>query len=185
MYKSFFIALLLISSMIHSFAQNSGVSVELHYPLMSANENNNYSDVSGLFGAAFQFQFTDHEVFNYGVEYKFDLNQSFQRYEGSPGSSFNFMMNQINGFGKVNIDALKKTKIYTNAGFVFYKYKDSQYQPGFTGFNIGGGLSYEFIEKFYAQISYNYIHAGLKQRQTGFVDVENFSALRMGIGFKI
>ena len=168
-----------------SFSQSTGITVELHYPITGAHENNNYSDVTGIFGAGFQFQFSDAEFVNYGLEYKFDLNQTYQRYEGSASENINFMMNHLNGFAKINLDLMQKTKVYTNAGFTFYKYKGGQSQQGFTGFNAGAGLSYEFVEKFYAQASYNYIKAGLKQKQTGFVDSETFSTFRIGIGFKL
>ncbi len=169
------------------FAQNSGISVGLHYPLTIPAEKNNYSDVNGTFGMGFQFQFTDDEVFNYGLEYEFDMNQTYQRYDfgSSQTDSFNFMMNHLNGFTKINLDRAQNIKFYTDAGFTFYKYKEGQGQQGFTGFNVGAGLNYEFIEKFYFQATYHYINTGIKQQQTGFIDKENFNLFRIGIGFKI
>lgn len=168
-------------------AQNSGISVELHYPLTMPAEKNNYSDVNGVFGMGFQFQFTDNEVLNYGIEYKFDMNQTYQRYDygSSQTDSFNFMMNHLNVFSKTNLNRAQNIKFYTDAGFTFYKYKEGQGQQGFTGFNVGAGLNYEFIEKFYFQATYHYINTGIKQQQTDFIDKENFNLFRIGIGFKI
>ncbi len=94
MQKLLFILVLFFHFQNLLFAQNSGISVELHYPLTMPAEKNNYSDVNGFFGMGFQFQFTDNEVLNYGIEYKFDLNQTYQRYDygSSQTDSFNFMM---------------------------------------------------------------------------------------------
>lgn len=183
--RNFIFLTIFLSSLLNVFAQKTGISAELHYPFLMPSDKNNYSDVNGIFGGAFQFQFTDNEVVNYGIEYKFDINQTYQKYENSTPDKFNFVMNHINGVLKVNLDLMQKTQLYTDAGFTFYKYKGGSQQQGFTGFNVGAGLNYQFIEQFYGQLTYNYVNAGIKQQQTGFQDKENYGIVRLTIGFKI
>jgi len=179
------ISLLLITTSLFSNAQKSGINAEIHYPFTIPNEKNNYPQVDGIFGGAFQFIFTDSEFANYGIEYKFDSNQTYQKYEYSNPVKINFVMSHINGVLKVNIDAMQKAKLYTDAGFTFYKYKKGLGQQGFTGFNVGAGLSYDFIDQFYGQLTYNYVHAGLKQQSSDFKDKEKFGIVHVTLGFKI
>lgn len=183
--RKIIILLVLISNFCLGFAQNSGIIAELHYPLLMPSDKNNYSEVNGVFGGAFQFQFTDNELVNYGIEYKFDLNQTYQKFEYTTAERLTFIMNHLNGVLKVNLDLMQKTKLYTNAGFTFYKYKGGAEQQGFTGFNVGAGLNYQFIDQFYGQVSYNFVNAGIKQLQTDFHDKENFGIFRITIGLKI
>jgi opacity protein-like surface antigen len=168
-----------------SNAQISGINAEIHYPFTMPGDKNNFSEVDGIFGGAFQFQFTDNEFVNYGIEYKFDINQSYQKYENTSVNKFNFVMNHINGVLKVNLDLMQKAKLYTDAGFTFYKYKGGVSQQGFSGFNVGAGLSYDFVDQFYGQLTYNYVNSGLKQQQSGFEDKEKFGVARITLGFKI
>lgn len=166
-------------------AQNSGVSVELHYPYVSSNSNNNYSDVNGIFGGVVRFQFTDNDFANYGISYQFDMSQTYEKNYINDVNKLNFLMNHIDGFVLLKLDDVNDLQFLIQSGFTFYKYKENNYQPGFTGFNIGGGLQYPLNEKFYIHATYNWLKATIKQKQTNFVDGEKYGIVRAGIGFNI
>ena len=86
---------------------------------------------------------------------------------------------------KINLDDAQQIQLLLQGGFTFYKYKESNYQPGFTGFNVGSGLHFNLSDQFYIHASYNWVKASIKQKQTEFVDAENFGIVRAGVGFKI
>jgi len=185
MNKFFLFLAITLSLITRSIAQDSGLSLELHYPLDFEKSTNQYTDVQGIFGATLQYQLTDNDKFNYGVEYKFDLNQANKVLEYSPSSQFNFLVNHINLFAKMNLDEYEKFKLYIAGGFSVYNYNKSSTSSGYTGFNGGVGLSYDLVERVYFQTNFSYVKAFLKKRQTGFVDTESRQIIRFGVGFKI
>lgn len=187
MYKYLIILVIALSSFLQINAQDSGVSFELHYPAIFADENNNYSDVQGVFGGAIQYQLTDNNKFNYGVEYKFDISQvkKVGRDSTIPVTNRNILINHLNIFSKLNLDDYEKFKMYVDAGFSTYKDQENSKSQSFNGFNGGLGLSYDMIERVYLHTSFNYIKAFKKDKQTDNVETESQQIIRIGIGFKL
>jgi len=168
----------------NSIAQDSGLSFELHYPLVFENPNNQYSETQGVFGGALQYQLTANDRFNYGVEYKFDLNQTKKITEIS-SEDLQFILNHLNLFAKINLDDTNAFKLYVDGGLTIYKYKQSVASQSYTGFNAGLGFSYDIMERIYLHTNFNFIKSFKKQQQTGFVDTESKQVIRLGLGFKI
>lgn len=167
-------------------AQDSGVSFELHYPFAIADVQNNTTELTGLLGAAVGFQFSNMSNFNYGIKYKFDqYTYSQDRLNSIQTERKNFMMHNINGFGKYYINYSGTMEAVFEGGLTFYKYNKSNTQPSYFGFNLNPGLNYNFHENFYALVNYSYINTGLKDRQTEYVKKEQFHVFRVGIGFKL
>lgn len=187
MYKHLITLAVILGSFSQINAQDSGVSFELHYPAIFANENNNYSDVQGVFGGAIQYRLSDNNKFNYGVEYKFDISQvkDVRRESTIPVTSRNILINHINIFSKLDLDDYQKFKMYVDAGFSTYKDKENSNSQSFNGFNGGIGLSYDMIERVYLHTSFNYIKAFKKDKQTDNVETESQQIIRIGIGFKL
>jgi hypothetical protein len=185
MNKYFFFLLLSLGFLSQSIAQDSGLSFELHYPIDFEKSTNQYTDVQGIFGGSLQYQLTDNNEFNYGIEYKFDLNQGRKILQYSTGETFNFLINHINFFTKLNLDEYEKFKLYIAAGFSVYNYNKSSTSSSYTGFNGNLGFTYDLIERIYFQSNFSYVKAFLKQKQTGYVDTESRQIIRLGIGFKL
>ena len=182
------IILLLVLSFSFFFkaqSQDSGLSFELHYPLDFEKSTNQYTDVQGIFGAAIQYQLTANDKFNYGIEYKFDLNQGNKILQYSPNKPFSFLINHINLFTKLNLDDYEKFKLYISAGFSVYNYNKSSTSSSYTGFNGGVGISYKLVDRIYFHSNFSYVKAFLKQKQTGYVDTESRQIIRFGVGFRI
>ena len=186
MRKYLFIFIVSFFSLTQTKAQDSGLSFELHYPLVFADDLNSFSDVQGIFGGALQYQLTDNHKFNYGVEYRFDLSQSRKdNFNVITSTSFQYLMNHINLFTKLNVDEMEKFKVYIDAGFTVYKYKEGSNSQSYTGFNGGLGFNYDIMRRIYLQANFNYIKSFKKQQQTSFVDKESHQIIRFGLGFKI
>lgn len=184
--KQYFIILLLVFgsfSFIH--AQDSGVSFEVHYPLDFEKETNQYSEVFGIFGGALQYQFTDAARYNFGVEYRFDLNQANRLFDGGPSKKVQFVQSHLNIFSKIYLDDAERFKGYVAGGFTTYKYSQSSTTQAYIGYNVGIGFNYDLLERVYIHSSYSYIKASKRQKQTDFVDDETRHIIRFGLGFKL
>lgn len=177
---------LVLSWIIPTNAQNSGVSFQLHYPLIIPADDNYVNDVSGIIGGSISFQFTDEPVYNYGIKYTFDqiASRTNSRYTTTV-TELNFMTHHINGFGTANLNYSETVKGVVEAGISFYKYRESTTQPSYFGFNTGTGINFEFHDHFYAFASYNFIKTSLKNKQTEYIEKETLQAIRAGIGFKL
>ena len=186
MRKITLIAVLLVVFFGKMNAQDSGVSFELHYPILIPDATNYVSETNGVIGGGIGFQFSDADVFNYGLKYKFDQISSRTTLIGSNTSnSLNFMIHSINAFGTVNLNNSQTVKGVVEAGIAFYKYRESTTQPSYFGFDLGPGINVEFNEQFYAFGSYNFLKTQLKQKQTGYIESEKLQAIRIGVGFKL
>lgn len=185
--RTFLVPIVLILSwIIPTNAQNSGVAFELHYPIIIPADANYVNDISGIIGGSISFQFTDNPVYNYGLKYTFDqlASRANSRYTTAV-TELNFMTHHIDGFGTVNLNSTQTVKGVLEAGISFYKYRESTLQPSYFGYNVGPGINVEFHERFYAFASYHFIKTGLKDKQTEFIEKETMQAIRAGIGFKL
>ncbi len=142
--------------------------------------------VNGLLGGAVGFQISDNMDFNYGLKYKFDQLVFNTTYDNSHNvTRTSFMMHHVNGFGTYSINDSETFKAVLEGGLSFYKYKRSNLQPSFFGFNISPGLNLEFRNQFYLFLNYSFIKTKLKRRQTGFIENEKMNTVRLGVGFKL
>lgn len=186
MRKLFITFSLTFSMLISIFAQESGISLEIHYPIVIADPSNFSSEISGLFGANFLFQFSNNEMIDYGIKYTFDQIQTQQSiYNNNQINKYNFVMSHIDGFGVIDLNSQKNLKANIEGGISFYKYQKSTTQPGYFGFNAGTGLNYEFERRFYAFLHYNFIRTSRNEKQTDYVKIEKIQAFRIGIGLKL
>jgi hypothetical protein len=171
---------------INNSAQNSGVSFELHYPIIIPDSKNYVDEANGIIGGSVQFQFSNSDLLNYGIKYKFDQIASRVTFENtSTVNDLNFLTHHINLFGNYNLDRSETIKAVLESGITFYKYKNSSTNPAFFGFNISPGLNVQFHEKFYGLLNYSYVKTSLKQKQTNFRDRETMQFVRIGFGFKL
>jgi len=185
MQKSTILILILFSFFIKSSAQYSGMSFEVHYPLVFSDENNTYSDSQGVLGGTLQYQFTENIPYNFGLEYKFDLVQTVERLsEYSEPTKRNFLISNINVFGKMLFITVPELQIYASGGFTQYKYKNTTAGRSHLGFNVGGGLSYDIYDKIYILSNYSLLKTNLKDNSGEFSKDETHQVIRMGLGFK-
>jgi len=180
------VLLISISTLSNINAQDSGLSFELHYPTIFVDENNDFSDVQGVFGGTIQYQLSANDKFNYGVEYKFDISQvKVKLSDTAPTTNTNILINHINVFSKIDFDEYQKFRMYVNVGFTTYKNRESSNSQSFNGFNGGLGLSYEMLDRVYLHTSFDYIKAFKKVKQTDIVETESQQIIRIGLGFKL
>ena len=185
MYKFIIRIIILFGFNTKSNAQYSGMSFEVHYPIIFSNEGNTYSDSQGVLGGALQYQFTDNIPYNFGVEYKFDLIQTIEQLsEYSEPTKRNFLISNINVFGKMLFITVPELQLYVTGGFSQYKYKGSETTPSYLGFNIGGGLSYDIYDSIYMLSSYSFIKTSQKSFSGDYKSDETNQLIRVGFGFK-
>jgi len=185
MKKSIILFAILFGFFLKSNAQYSGMSFEVHYPIIFSDEANTYSDSQGVLGGALQYQFTDNIPFNFGLEYKFDLIQTVEHIsEYSEPTKRNFLISNINVFSKMLFITAPELQLYVTGGFSQYKYKQSSDGRSHLGFNVGGGLTYDIYDKIYLLSSYSYIQASLKQNDGVSYNSDKHQLIRAGFGFK-
>jgi len=184
MRKLILISIYLLAGLQLINAQNSGISVEIHYPITFADQYQ--GDLSGVLGGSFQFQFSDNEKFNYGVEYKFDTNQATLIHENSTAKKKVYLYNHINLFSKINLDTAERLKMYLSTGISIFKYNNSKRSPSYIGFNVGTGFSYNITNQLYLFTNYTFIKARKKQQNNSeYIDRETLQIIRLGVGFNI
>ncbi len=185
MFKYMLLLVVIFSFSFQNIAQDSGLSFEVHYPLIFSDKNNTYSDTSGVLGGVLQYQFTDNIPFNFGVEYKFDLLQTVENLsEFTEPTKRNFLINNLNVFSKMLFVTIPELQLYTSAGFTTYKYKNTTAGRSHIGFNAGAGLSYDIFEQIYFLASYSFIKATLKQNDGESLTSDKHHLVRLGAGFK-
>lgn len=171
--------------LIKTNAQYSGMSFEVHYPLIFSSEKNTYSDSQGVLGGTLQYQFTENVPFNFGLEYKFDLIQTVEQLsEYTDPTKRNFLISNINLFSKMMFITHPELQLYVTGGFTQYKYKKTTPGRSYLGYNIGGGLNYDFNEKIYALTNYSFLSASFKENSGDYKKDETHQLVRLGLGFK-
>jgi len=183
MRKTSLFLLFLIGFTTLSKAQSTGISAEIFYPIVSTEDYQ--GNLDGVLGGAFQFQFSDEAIFNYGLEYRFDTSQATIAYENSPVKSKMYIFNHINMFSKINIDKDKRFKAFIDGGFSVFKFGGGSTARNYIGYNVGAGLSYDIMEQFYIFSNYNLVKATKKQNSGEFEYKETLNIIRFGIGFNI
>ncbi len=184
MYKKIIFFTILLGFAIKSNAQYSGMSFEVHYPLIFSNSLNDYSDTNGVLGGSLQYQFTDNIPFNFGLEYKFDLIQAVRKLEYSDPTQINYLISNINLFSKMMLITMPEMQIYVSGGFTQYKYKSNPTGRSNLGFNIGGGLNYDIYNQIYLFSNYSYLNTTLKYNNGESGNNETHQMVRIGFGFK-
>lgn len=179
------LTLVVLTITLTNYAQDSGISAEIHYPITSSERYT--GELVGVLGGAFQFQISDDDVFNYGLEYKFDTNQATitnRSYTSNSSSAKKkmYLYNHLNLFSKINITKDELFKLYLDGGLSVFKY-DGRYP--FVGYNAGVGLSYDIMDKIYIFSNYNYVKANQKQSSTDYKLEETLGVIRFGVGFNI
>jgi opacity protein-like surface antigen len=182
MKKLYLLALISFSSLI-SFSQDTGISAEIHYPIVSTKDY--VGDLIGVLGGAFQFQLSDEKKINYGLEYRFDTSQAIQQRENSNIKSKMFVFNHLGAFSKINLDNEEQLKLFVNGGLSVFKYSGGGTSKPYVGFNAGGGLSYSILDQIYIFGKYSLVKASKKQSNSEFTYKETLQIIRFGIGFNI
>lgn len=185
MYKYFLLITISIGFFTQSKGQDTGMSFEVHYPLIFS-QDNTYSDSQGILGGALQYQFTDNIPFNFGLEYKFDLIQTTEHIsEYTEPTKRNFLISNINLYSKMLFVTIPELQLYTTGGFTTYKYKDSGIGRSHLGFNAGAGLSYDMFGSIYLFTSYSFIKATLTQNDGESLTSDKHHLVRLGFGFNL
>lgn len=164
---------------------SSGVSLEMHYPVViSLSETNDYTELDGVIGGSFNFQFTDNLQYNFGFSYQFDVFQyNYYPNEYVEPTKSGFMMNHINLYSKLLFIDAPELQMKIQGGFSTYKYRKSQTDRSYNGYNAGAGLSYDVSEQLYITGNYSFIHAAKKFNDGSSGAPEVFHIGRIGLGF--
>ena len=180
MQKKIITVLLLLFSFVIT-AQDSGITIEIHYPITASEEH--YGELVGVLGAAFQFQISDDDILNYGLEYKFDTNQAtIGRHNSTEVTKKMYLYNHINLFSKINLDRDARFKLYLDGGLSIFKYNGNH---NYIGYNAGAGLAFDIMDGIYIFSNYNFVKANKKQSGLSYKPEETLGIIRFGIGFTI
>lgn len=183
--RPIFLLLFLLLNIYISKAQYSGVSLEMHYPIVVSVAETNYStEVDGVIGGSFNFQFTDNLQYNFGASYQFDVFQyNLLQSEYSKPTKSGFVMNHIDLYSKLMFIDLPELQLIILGGFTTFKYKKSANDRSYNGFNAGAGFSYDVSEQLHIITNYSYIQATKKYNDGTRPTPEGFHLARIGLGF--
>lgn len=182
--------ILLLMSLLSTgiFAQDTGISFEIDYPLIFSNRENQYSDTSGILGGALQYQVTDDIPFNFGFEYKFDLIQATEILGANGNITAKkraFLLNSLNAYGKMLFLDIPELQFYVTGGFSTYKYRGGKGTPSYIGYNAGGGITYDIMDQTYLLVTYSFMKARVKQYNGITINIDKNQLIRLGLGFKL
>lgn len=168
----------------------SGLSFEMHYPLIFSYQNDSTSgdnvlerrNNEGVLGGNFQYQFSDNLEFNYGISYQFETFQEARISQYTSAKKRYFLMNHINIFGKFLFIDIPKLQAVASGGFTTYK-KGSLKSN--LGYNLGGGFQYDLFNTIYFFTTYHYAKARLKHNADYSANPEYHHIIRFGLGFRL
>jgi len=151
---------------------------------VSLAETNYSTEVDGVIGGSFNFQFTDNLQYNFGASYQFDVFQyNLLQSEYSTPTKAGFMMNHIDLYSKLMFIDLPELQLKILGGFTTFKYKSGASDRSYNGFNAGAGFSYDVSEQLYIISNYTFIHATKKYNDGSSQTPESFHLARLGLGF--
>lgn len=188
--RNYFILIILILGLQTRGNAQSGLSFEMHYPLIFTYQNNNNDDSDtlekrnneGVLGGNFQYQFSDNTNYNYGISYIFETIQEASIITNTQAKKKYFLINHINLFGKISFNSIPKLQAIASGGFTTYKKGGSKSN---IGFNYGGGFQYDLFKEIYFFTTYHYAKARIKQNVDYSTDPEYHHIVRFGLGFRL
>jgi hypothetical protein len=170
-----FILIITFFSISFTRSQDTGISVEVFYPIQKTTE---YSgDLTGILGLALQFQFTDYDKANFGAEYRYDMIQGIYNVGNNttPGKK-NYSFSNLGVFSKINLDQDALFKLYAGSGMDIFNWGSFGGKKKYIGYYFSGGLSYDLLEQWYILEITN--GPKLKKRPTpGIIPIKNNSPL--------
>ncbi len=164
------------------FAQDSGISAELVYPIQIPKYYQ--GDLSGIMGLGIQFQFTDNDVFNYGIEYKFEMIQGvYQVNENTNPTNKTYVFNNLGLYGKTSLSP--GFLLYTGIGGNAFNWGASGDSRKYFGYYISGGMDVMITDQWYLLANYQWSNAKKNTNLSDFSYQEKLSTIRIGVGFNI
>ncbi|HIP48226.1 MAG TPA: hypothetical protein EYG92_04575 [Lutibacter sp.] len=168
----------------------SGLSFEMHYPLIFTYQNDSFNgndalvnrNNEGVLGGNFQYQFSDNVEYNYGISYQFETFQEARITQNTNAKKTFFLMSHINLFGKILFIDVPKLQAIVSGGFTTYKKGG---QKSNLGYNFGGGFQYDIFNEIYFLTTYHYAQAKLKHNVDYSSDPEYHHIIRFGLGFRL
>jgi hypothetical protein len=156
----------------------------MHYPVVISLGELNYStELDGVIGGTFEFQFTDNVQYNFGIDYTFDVFQANRVLEYSEPTKIGLMQNHFDLFSKLRFIDIPELQMKIQGGFTTYKYSKGTANRNYNGFNAGTGFSYTASEQLYIFTNYSYTNTVLKSNEGYDQDKETYHVLRIGLGF--
>ncbi|QHI35846.1 hypothetical protein IMCC3317_11940 [Kordia antarctica] len=173
--------------------------IGLHYPL-STGDNFMVFAYDGLVGLDFKYQFTDTKLISPKVGFSVDyFNYNFV--DDVNGGAFVLKPEII---GEFNIESLPKLKPYLSLGYSIFTTSLNVASTGFnlgnpdpttqpngdrytdtqSGISYGFGAAYDLTEKFFVEVSADFIKLSLDGETSGNRYNENIHTVNMGVGLR-
>lgn len=175
--------------------------IGLHYPL-STGENFIANGYVGLIGADFRYQFADTRLVSVKASITVDYFD-YTFFDDVNGGAFVIKPEII---GEFNIESLPKLKPYVSLGYSFFTVSlktstngfdiidnpDPVIQPNgeritdtYSGITYGFGVAYDITDKFFLEVSADFIKLSLDGDLSGNWFNENIHTVGMGVGVRL
>jgi opacity protein-like surface antigen len=173
--------------------------IGMHYPL-STGDNFIVFAYDGLVGLDFRYQFADTKLISPKVALSVDyFNYNFL--DAVNGGAFVLKLKLI---GEFNLVSLPKLKPYVSIGYSIFTTSLNAATTGFnfgdpdpviqpngerftdsqSGINYGFGVAYDLTEKFFVEVSADFIKLNLNGNTSGNRYNENIHTVNMGVGLR-
>lgn len=177
-----------------SFSQDSKFSLELNYPTMVDNNfvRKNYNRLVD-FGA-------DYRIKNFNpINVGFSLNVGLMKNNSEPNNEFEdfkiaLYTIQPRVFAELDLESVKRFHPTVGLGYTFMIFNalisNNEFDmPGandtLSGFNLNFGLVYDILDKFFAQIQYDFIKVKAKNDVPDINFNTNINILKIGLGYRL
>ena len=186
LFFSFFILLVSFSVFAQQDASDKKFSIEASYPISLVDGYNS----NGVLDLGLKYRFADFEILKlgFGINGSLFTDKDFDNPIATNTESKDYFI-QPRIFGEFSLPGMQKLKPSLGLGYSFVKSKLTGMNNGVEvsnsfntdGLNLNIGTSYDITNSFFAQIQYDLIFLGEDNSSSS---QDNFSAIKLGFGFK-
>lgn len=175
------LTLLLTILTITTYSQDSKISTELNYPIPI---DNNFigENFNGIVDLGIKFRFVDLAPIKLGVSFNGGILNRKTEFQGAKVSNY---ILQPRIFGELNLESIEKIHPHLGLGYTIMVFEFAGGSDNQNGFNLNFGCSYDFTEKFFAQLQYDYVKLGAEDNIPNTKFNTNVNILKIGIGFRL
>ncbi len=181
MKQKIFLTLMSIIIAIATYSQDSKISLELNYPI-PIDKNFIGENFNGIVDLGIKFRFVDLAPINIGASFNGGILTRKTDFQGSNVSNYIF---QPRVFGEINLESIEKIHPHLGLGYTIMVFDFAGGSDSQNGFNLNFGLIYDFTEKFFAQLQYDFVKLGVEDNVPNTKFNTNVNLLKIGIGYRL
>ncbi|MDF4203989.1 outer membrane beta-barrel protein [Maribacter sp. SA7] len=181
MKQKIFWTLSLLIITITSHSQDSKITAELNYPIPI---DNNFlgENFNGIVDLGIKFRFIDLNPIKVGASFNGGILTRKTDFQGANVSNY---ILQPRIFGELNLESIEKIHPHLGLGYTIMVFDFAGGSDNQNGFNLNFGFTYDFSEKFFAQLQYDFVRLGVEDNVPNTKFNTNVNILKIGIGYRL